>query len=57
MVGTAPLRSPAFRRYLVASGLVNVCLWTYETGLAWTVLDRTGSATTVSLIQTMMTIR
>ena len=56
MVGTAPLRSPAFRRYLLASGLVNVCLWTYETGLAWTVLDRTGSATTVSLIQTLMTI-
>jgi hypothetical protein len=52
VVGTAPLRSPAFRRWLVAATLVNVCLWTYLTGLTWTILARTDSAATVSLIQT-----
>jgi MFS family permease len=52
----APLRSPAFRRWLLASAIVNVCLWIYVTGVTWTVLTRTGSAATVSLVQTLMTI-
>jgi MFS family permease len=56
IVGTAPLRSPAFRRWLAAATLVNICLWTYLTGLTWTMLARTDSAATVSLIQTLMTL-
>src|SRR5439155_5723992 len=52
----APLSSPAFRRYLVAASLVNLCLWAYQTSMTWTILDRTGSAGTVSLQQTLMTV-
>ena len=52
----APLRSPLFRRWLLASAIVNVCLWIYVTGVTWTVLARTGSAASVSLVQTLMTI-
>jgi MFS family permease len=56
MFSTAPLRSPLFRRYLLCASLINICLWTYLTGLQWTLLARTGSAANVALIQTLMTV-
>jgi MFS family permease len=56
IVSPIPLRSPAFRRWLLASTVVNICLWTYVTGLSWTMLARTGSAASVSLIQVLMTV-
>jgi MFS family permease len=56
MFSLAPLRSPLFRRWLLCSSLINICLWTYLTGLQWSLLTRTGSAATVSALQTLMTL-
>ena len=52
----APLASPAFRRYLLAATIISICLWTYQTSVTWTLLTQTGSAASVSLLQTLMTV-
>ena len=54
--GAEPLRSGAFRRYLAIATIISICLWTYQTSLTWTLLQQTGSAATVSLLQTLMTL-
>lgn len=51
-----PLRVPAFRRYLLASTLAYVALWTYMTVLSWTVLEVSDSPAALGLLFMAMTI-
>src|SRR5688572_5383989 len=52
----ALLRIGRYRRFLVASTLVSVSVWILQVGLAWTLLDGSGSALVVGLLQTAMSI-
>jgi MFS family permease len=52
----ALLRIGPYRRFLVASTLVSIGVWTLQVGLAWTLLDGSGSALVVGLLQTAMSI-
>ncbi len=48
------LRSPAYRRYLIAATITSASSWTFMTGLGWAMLDATGSAAVVTAVQTAM---
>jgi MFS family permease len=52
----ALLRIGPYRRFLVSSTLVSISLWTFQVGLAWTLLEESGSALVVGLLQTAMSI-
>ncbi len=52
----APLAVPAYRRFLVASTLAYVSLWTYMTVMMWTVLEISDSVAALGLLFMAMTI-
>jgi MFS family permease len=53
---TALLAIAPYRRFLFASTLVSVSLWAFQVGLSWTLLEESGSAFVVGLLQTAMLV-
>lgn len=52
----APLAVPSYRRFMLASTLIYVSLWTYMTVMTWTVLEVSGSVAALGLLFMAMTI-
>lgn len=52
----APLRVPAFRRYVVASTAAFVSMWIFMTAATWSLLESTGSAAVLGALLMAMTL-
>ena len=52
----AVLRLPLYRRFVTAATLYSIGQWSFQTVLAWTVLEQTNSAESVSLLLMALTV-
>ena len=51
-----PFRVPAYRRYLSVATVTSLSQWVWTTALSWTVLQASGSALMVGLVNALMTL-
>ena len=54
--GFGVLRDPRYRRFLAGAMSYSMALWSFQTVMVWTTLERTGSAAAVSLLTVCITL-
>lgn len=54
--GFGVLRDPRYRRFLAGAMFYSAALWSFQTVMVWTTLERTGSAAAVSLLTVCITL-